>query len=71
MKKENEIKNYSVEELKSQYRDLSKEIFELKNEIALNRKIEKPHLLKTKKRERARVLTRMHQKGGSITQKAI
>lgn len=67
MKNKNQIADQSVEELKAQYRDLSKEIFELKNEIALNRKIEKPHLVKMKKRERARVLTAVHQKGGSIT----
>jgi large subunit ribosomal protein L29 len=67
MKNKNTLQDQTVDELKASYRDLSKEIFQLKNEIALNRKIEKPHLLKAKKRERARVLTAVHQKGG-VTQ---
>lgn len=66
MKNKNQTEDLSVEELKSQYRDLSKDIFQLKNDIALNRKLDKPHLLRAKKRDRARVLTAVHQKGGSI-----
>ena len=66
MKNKNQTQDLSVEELKSQYRDLSKDIFQLKNDIALNRKLDKPHLLRAKKRDRARVLTAVHQKGGSI-----
>lgn len=56
------FKDQSVEELKALYLDLSKEIFELKNEVSVNRKIEKPHLVKEKKRDRARVLTALRQK---------
>ena len=66
MKKNNEIQNQSVDELKAQYRDLSKEIFDFKNENALNRKLEKPHLIRSKKRDRARVLTEIHKKNASI-----
>lgn len=56
------FKDQSVEELKALYHDLSKEIFELKNEVSINKKLEKPHLVKLKKRDRARVLTALRQK---------
>lgn len=61
-----EIKDQSVEELKALYHDLSKEIFDMKNEISTTRKLEKPHLLRLKKRNRARVLTLLQQKGGTV-----
>ena len=67
MKNKNQVNDQTVDELKAMYRDLSKEIFDIKNQISINRKLEKPHLLKLKKRERARVLTAVHQKGGTIT----
>lgn len=66
MAKKNEWNDQSVDELKAQYRDLSKEIFDLKNELKVNRKLDKPHQLRSKKRDRARVATAVHQKGGSI-----
>ncbi|NGX46798.1 MAG: 50S ribosomal protein L29 [Chlamydiae bacterium] len=61
-----EFKDQSVEELKALFRDLSKDIFELKNEISMTRKIDKPHLLGEKKRDRARVLTLLSQKGEKV-----
>lgn len=64
MKKSKKHKEHSHEDLKAQLVDLSKEIFDLRNEQALNRKLDKPHLIKSKKRERARILTTMNQKGG-------
>ena len=67
MKNKNQVIDQTVDELKAMYRDLSKEIFDLKNQNTIHRKLEKPHLLKEKKRERARVLTAVHQKGGKIT----
>jgi large subunit ribosomal protein L29 len=62
MRRASEFKEQSVEELKVIFKDLSKEIFDLTNELAITRKIEKPHLLRKKKRDRARVLTILHQK---------
>ena len=61
-----EFKDQSVEELKALYHDLAKDIFELKNELRMSRKLEKPHLLSKKKRDRARVLTLLSQKGEKI-----
>lgn len=58
-----EFKDQSVEELRAIYHDLSRDIFDMKNEISTTRKIEKPHLIRKKKRDRARVLTLLSQKG--------
>lgn len=62
-----EFKDQSLEELKALYHDMSKDIFDLKNEVSTAKKLEKPHLLKKKKRDRARVLTLIGQKGGQVT----
>ncbi len=62
MMKMKEIKDQNLDELKAVYRDLSKEIFELKTEFSITRKLEKPHLLREKKRDRARVMTVIQQK---------
>lgn len=61
-KKKKEVKDQSIAELQVQARDLAREVFDLRNELSLNRKLDKPHLLKAKRRERARVLTLMTQK---------
>jgi large subunit ribosomal protein L29 len=52
----------SVDDLKSLYKEYSTEIFNLRNELAVSRKLEKPHLLKEKKKDRARVLTALRTK---------
>lgn len=67
MAKANELKDQTVDELKAMFQDLSKEIYQLKNEIKLTKKVEKPHLVRAKKRERARVLTFLRQKGVLVT----
>jgi len=62
MVKFEEIKNQSVEELEDQADDISKEIYDLTNQLRVLRKLEKPHLLTEKKRDMARVLTALRQK---------
>lgn len=62
MLKAKDLINQSVEELEAQYEDLCRDIFELMNELKLARKLDKPHLLSEKKRDRARVLTVLKQK---------
>ena len=52
----------SEEELEQMYGDLCGEIFQLMNELRTSRKLEKPHLLRKTKRDRARVLTILRQK---------
>jgi len=61
-----EFKDQSVEELKALHLDLSKQLFALKNELRTTRKIDKPHLLQKAKRDRARVLTLLRQKGEKV-----
>lgn len=62
MKRKMEFKDQSVEELKALSIDLAKEIFDLRNELSVTRKIEKPHLIKKNRRDKARVLTFLKQK---------
>lgn len=62
MLKVEELKNQGKEELMALYQDLSKEIYGLKCELRITRKTEKPHLLREKKKDRARVLTALQQK---------
>lgn len=49
-------------EMQAKVMELDREIFALRNELAINRKLEKPHLIKAKRREKARLLTAMTQK---------
>jgi len=60
--KAKELINLSVEELEGQYEDICKDIFELTNELRVSRKLEKPHELKDKKKDRARIKTVLRQK---------
>jgi large subunit ribosomal protein L29 len=62
MLKVKELVNQNHEELITLYQDLSKEIYGLKCELSITRKTEKPHLLRAKKKDRARVLTALQQK---------
>lgn len=62
MLKAKNLQDQTPDELKALYRDLSREIYSLKCELNVARKLEKPHLLRTKKRDRAKVLTVMRQK---------
>ena len=57
-----EFKEKSDEQLNNMLEDLDRELFLLKNELAITRKIEKPHLLKEKKKNRARILTLLSQR---------
>lgn len=57
MLKMKDLKNQTREELEAQVRDISKDIYDLKCEIRTARKLEKPHFVRSKKRDRARLLT--------------
>ena len=48
--------------LETQYVELTREIFHLQNTLAIEKKLEKPHLLKELKKDRARVLTALNSK---------
>ncbi len=62
MLKAKDLIDQSVSELKMKHLDLCKEIFHLMCELKLTRKLEKPHLLREKRLDRARVLTVLRQK---------
>lgn len=57
-----ELVNQPETELQAQYENLSREIFNLQNELKVAKKLESPHKLKEKKKDRARVLTALNQK---------
>ena len=63
MKRKAEFKDQSVAELQAQHADLRKEIFKMRNELSGAHKLDKPHLLRQKKRDCARILTLLNQKG--------
>ena len=50
----NELKDLKIDELEVVLEDLEKDIFQLTNQLKMNRKLEKPHELKDKKKDRAR-----------------
>ena len=61
-KKKTEWKDLSIAELEAASLDLGREIFELRNTLSMQRKLEKPHLLKATRKERARALTQLTKK---------
>lgn len=67
MAKTKELRDQSPEELKALYQDLSKEIFQLRNEMKVTRKVEKPHLVRIKKKDRARAMTILREKEMAAT----
>lgn len=62
MAKAKELRNQATEELKAIYQDLSRELFQMRNEMKVTRKIEKSHLVRVKKKDRARVMTILREK---------
>lgn len=62
MSKAKDLRDQTVEELQATLIDTKKELFELKNEIKVNKKIEKPHQLSEKRRNVARLMTIMNEK---------
>ena len=61
-KKKMELKDYSIVELEEMGRSLGSKIFELRNILSMQRKLEQPHLLKATRKERSRVLTQLTKK---------
>jgi large subunit ribosomal protein L29 len=57
-----ELRDQTADELKAIYQDLSKELFLMRNEMKVTRKIEKAHLVRAKKKDRARVMTILREK---------
>ena len=68
MLKIEDLTKQNVVELTALYNNLSKEIYEINTEFSITRKLEKPHLLRSKKKDRARVLTAINQKAQEKSQ---
>jgi len=66
-KRKQEKENQSIAEMEAAQSQLASEIFVLRNELAIQRKMEKPHLLKAKRHERARLLTILTQQRRKVT----
>jgi len=57
-----ELKQLPVDQLEVMIEDLGKEIYQLKNQLAMNRKLEKPHMIKDKKKDKARAILALSEK---------
>lgn len=62
MTKASNLRDMTVPELDLALSDLNKELYTLVNEVKRTKKLEKSHLIRLKKKERARLLTIMHEK---------
>ena len=62
MEKTSKLRELSVAELKVHCDELNAVLYELKCENAVQRKLETPHLIKEKRRQKARVLTILREK---------
>jgi large subunit ribosomal protein L29 len=62
MAKPNEFRDQSVEELIARENDLRKEIFAMRNKHSQDKKLEKPHELRMKRKDLARLLTILREK---------
>lgn len=60
--KASEYRDMAVAELESALAEINKEMFTLINENKRSRKMEKPHLKRQIKKDRARLLTILHEK---------
>lgn len=61
-KTKTELLDQAIHELEAAALVLDRELYALRNELSVNRKLEKPHLIKAKRKEKARVLTMLTQK---------
>jgi large subunit ribosomal protein L29 len=57
MAKAKDLRDQSIDELEAAYNDTRKELFQLVNELKRTKKMEKPHLLRQKRKDIARLLT--------------
>lgn len=61
-KSEVELKDRSIDELKAELKEVDRKLFLMRNELSTQRKLEKPHLLKEMRKNKARILTVVTQK---------
>ena len=61
-----EIMEKTDEELRASAKTLAREIFDMRSERSVKKRLDKPHLLQQKKRERARILTALSAKSAGV-----
>lgn len=66
IKKAQEFRDLSVEELQATLEDTRKKLFEIKNERTQAKQMEKPHRLEVLKKEIARMLTVLTEKHAAM-----
>lgn len=62
MYKAKELRDQSLEELEATYDETCRKLFELKNQLKMEKKQEKPHEIKHARKDIARLLTVMTEK---------
>lgn len=62
MLKAKDLRDQNIDELQVMYSDCQKSLFRLVNEAKQAKKAEKPHLIREKRKDIARLLTIIHQK---------
>ena len=62
MTKASSLRDMAVSELETALVDLNKDLFALVNDKKRTKKLEKPHLIREKKKQRARMLTILGEK---------
>lgn len=67
MRKAKDFMDMSVEELQSLHGEMDRELFQLRNTKMQTKTLEKPHLIKQTKKERARLLTVLNHKQRSAS----
>ncbi len=65
-KKKKELRDQSVDDLKASAHDLDQQLFKMRNELSVQRKVDKPHLIKEMRKNKARILTFLTQKQKGI-----
>ena len=67
MTKASQLRDMSIVDLQFSVETIKKELFNLNNEMKRTKKLEKPHLLNQKRKEKARLLTIINQKQSANT----
>ncbi len=70
MTKASQLRDMAVDELVNAVDEINKELYTLVNEVKRLKKNEKPHLIPLKKKEKARLLTVLHEKQLGISKPA-
>lgn len=60
--KAKEMREKSTEELEARVEEIGKELYELKTRLSMEKKLDQPHLIPQKRRERARIMTVLTEK---------